>query len=187
MARTDLARIERNKAMQEYVKQNPLATDNMLAKHFNVSVNTIRLDRTRLGIKEFKERLKEKAGQSMKKVTSISETEFFGDLIEYIPGKTARSRLEIRDYMTFGNINVAKGQYIYSFAETLAISLIPTAAALVGVANIKYINKIYNGDIVYAEAEVKRKTETGYIVWVYIENEHGELKFKGKFILKGIK
>lgn len=187
MARTDIARIERNKAIYEYINKNPLATDMMLAKYFNVSVNTIRLDRTRLGIKEFKERLKEKAEQTMKKVTSISETEFFGDLVEYNPGKSAISRLEIKDYMTFENINVAKGQYIYSFAETLAISLIPTAAALVGVANIKYVKKIYNGDVVYAEAEVKRKTDTGYIVWVNIKDEKNELKFKGKFILKGIK
>ena len=60
-------------------------------------------------------------------------------------------------------------------------------ADLVGVANIKYANKIYSGDVVFAEAEVKRKTNTGYIVWVKIKDEADELKFKGKFILKGIK
>ncbi len=187
MARSDSARRKRSEEIIEYIKKNPLATDAMLADHFKVSINTIRLDRGRLGIKEFKERLKQKASQTIKQVTSISESEFFGDLIEYIPGISAKSRLEIKDYMTFENLNVAKGQYIYSFAETLAISLIPTAAALVGVANIKYANKIYSGDVVFAEAEVKRKTDTGYIVWVKIKDELEELKFKGKFILKGIK
>ena len=125
MARTDKQRSIRNEKILEYLNNNPLATDEVLAKEFNVSINTIRLDRGRLGIKEFKERLKQKASQTIKQVTSISESEFFGDLIEYIPGISAKSRLEIKDYMTFENINVAKGQYIYSFAETLAISLIP--------------------------------------------------------------
>lgn len=187
MARTDEARKLRNDAVKEYLRQNPLSTDEILAKKFNVSINTIRLDRTRLGIKEFKERLKDQAEKTMQKVTSISEREFFGDLIEYIPGVSAKSRLEIKDYMTFENINVARGQYIYSFAETLAISLIPTPAALVGVANIKYIKKIYSGDVVYAEALMKRKTDTGYLVWVYIKDDKEDLKFRGKFILKGIK
>ena len=44
----------------EYLEKNPLATDEVLAKTFKVSINTIRLDRARLGIKEFKERLKNK-------------------------------------------------------------------------------------------------------------------------------
>lgn len=187
MARTDDARKVRSEAIKKYLKQNPLSTDNILAKEFNVSINTIRLDRARLGIKEFKERLKQQAEQSMKHVTSISEREFFGDLIEFIPEVSAKSRLKIKEYMTFKNMDVARGQYIYSFAETLAISLIPTPAALVGVANIKYIKKIYSGDVIYAEALIKRKTETGYIVWVYIKDEKEDLKFKGKFILKGIK
>lgn len=187
MARTDIAQKIRRKAIKDFLKHNPLATDSILAKEFNVSINTIRLDRSHLGIKEFKERLKQQAQQSMKHVQSISEKEFFGDLIEFQPEVFAKSRLEIKEHMTFNNMNVAKGQFIYSFAETLAISLIPTPAALVGVANIKYIKKIYSGDIIYAEAIIKRKTDTGYLVWVYIKDEKNDLKFKGKFILKGIK
>lgn len=187
MARTDNARKIRNAEMLMFLKKNPLATDEILAEHFNVSVNTIRLDRTRLGIKEFKERLRSKAEDSIKKVTSISEGEFFGDLIEFVPGKMASSRLKTKGYMTFEGLDIIKGQYIYSFTETLAISLIPTKAALVGVANIKYVDKIKKDEVIFAHAEVKRKTQTGYIVWVRIVDEKDQLKFKGKFILKGIK
>lgn len=187
MARNDDARKKRNAEMLKYIKNNPLATDAILAKHFEVSINTIRLDRSRLGIKELRDRLKEKVKTSMKQVTSISQTEFFGDLINFVPGLSASSRLEAKEYMTFENIDIVKGQYIYAFAETLAISLIPTKAALVGVANIKYIEKIYARQVIYATAEVKRKTNTGYIVWVHIKDDKNVLKFKGKFILKGIK
>lgn len=187
MPRTDKQRIKRCTKLLEYLKDNPLATDEILAKEFNVSINTIRLDRARLGIKEFRERLKDKAEESMKYVTSISAQELVGDMVNFIPGESAKSRLETSSLMTFEGMDVVKGQYIYSFAETIAISLIPTKAALVGVANIKYVEPIASNTVVYALAEVKRKTGSGYIVWVRIVDEQDNLKFKGKFILKGIK
>lgn len=187
MPRTDKARSIRCKRLLQYLETNPLATDDILAKEFGVSVNTIRLDRARLGIKEFKERLKSKAEETMSKVTSISTSEFVGDMINFVPGESAKSRLETSSSMTFEGMNVVRGEYIYSFAETIAISLIPTKAALVGVANIKYVESIEANKVIYALAEVKRKTESGYIVWVRIVDEQDNLKFKGKFILKGIK
>lgn len=187
MPRTDKARSIRCEKLLQYLELNPLATDEILAKEFNVSINTIRLDRARLGIKEFKERLKSKAEETMSKVTSISESEFVGDMINFIPGESAKSRLETNGSMTFAGMDVVRGEYIYSFAETIAISLIPTKAALVGVANIKYVEPIGANTVIYACAEVKRKTESGYIVWVRIVDEKDGLKFKGKFILKGIK
>ena len=187
MSRTDKARSIRCEKLLEYITNNPLATDDILAKEFGVSINTIRLDRARLGIKEFKERLKCKAEETMKKVTSISREQFVGDMINFVPGQSAKSRLETDKTMTFDGMNVVKGEYIYSFAETIAISLIPTKAALVGVANIKYVEPIEADKVIYALADVKRKTESGYIVWVRILDENEGLKFKGKFILKGIK
>lgn len=187
MARTDKQRSIRCEKLLQYLKTNPLATDEVLANEFGVSVNTIRLDRARLGIKEFKERLKAKAEETMSKVTSISANEFVGDMISFNPCQDAKSRLETNNTMTFEEMDVVRGEYIYSFAETIAISLIPTKAALVGVANIKYVEPIASNVVVYALAEVKRKTESGYIVWVRIVDEQNNLKFKGKFILKGIK
>ena len=186
MPRTDKERVAREEKLIKYLDKNPVATDQELADKFKVSINTIRLDRARLGIKELKIRLKEKAKESMKKVTSMSISEFVGDMISFNTGINATARFETNDTMTFEGMDVIKGQHIYSFAESIAISLIPTKAALVGVANIKYVNIIKAGEIIYAHAEVKRKTATGYIVWVRITDENEELRFKGKFILKGI-
>jgi len=48
------------------------------------------------------------------------------------------------------------------------------------------MKKILKNEIIYAHAEVKKKRDTNYIVWVKIFDRNDELKFKGKFILKGI-
>lgn len=186
MSRTDHKRQQRCKDIIEYLEKAPYTTDEELAKYFNVSINTIRLDRLRLGIKEVKERLKQKVLENMKHVTTISKNEFVGNMLKYTPSKNAVSMLKTTKEMTFKGINVVKGSIIYSFAESIALSLIPTKAALVGVANIKYISKIYENETIYAHAEVKRKTETGYIVWVKILNNDALQVFRGKFILKGI-
>lgn len=186
MSRTDYNRQQRNSSIVKYLEDAPYTTDEELAKHFNVSVNTIRLDRARLGIKELKIRLKEKAIENMKNITTISANEFVGDMIEYIPSQRAKSILKTTNNMTFEGLDIVKGGVIYSFAESIAMSLIPTKSALVGVANIKYIKSIKANETITAEALVKRKTETGYIVWVNINNDDNTQVFKGKFILKGI-
>lgn len=186
MSRTDVARKQRNKQILEYLHKEPFANDEKLANHFKVSVNTIRLDRARLGIKEVRERIKERASENEKKIISLSKEEIIGNVIEFVPGEKAISVLETQDYMSFENMDVIKGYHIYSMAESLAISLIPNKVALVGVANIKYVKKILKNETIYAHAEIKKKRETNYIVWVKIFDKDEELKFKGKFILKGI-
>lgn len=186
MSRTNEARKERNKQIIEYLKQDPFANDEKLAEYFNVSINTIRLDRARLGIREVRERIKDRASENIKKIVSLGKEEIIGNVIEFVPGEKAVSVLETKDYMSFENTDVIKGYHIYSMAETVAISIIPNKVALVGVANIKYVKKILKNEIIYAHAEVKKKRETNYIVWVKIFDKNDELKFKGKFILKGI-
>ena len=186
MPRTDYARKERNKQIIEYLDKDPFANDEKLAEHFNVSVNTIRLDRARLGIKEVRERIKDRASENVKKIVSLSKEEIIGNVIEFVPGEKAVSMMETMEYMSFENTDVIKGYHIYSMAESLAISIIPSKVALVGVANIKYVKKILKNEIIYAYAEVKKKREKNYIVWVKIYDKDNDLKFKGKFILKGI-
>jgi len=186
VSRTDVARKERNKQIIEYLENEPFANDEKLAEYFKVSINTIRLDRARLGIKEVRERIKERASENEKKIISLSKEEIIGNVIEYVPGEKAISVLETQEYMSFENTDVIKGYHIYSMAESLAISIIPNKVALVGVANIKYVKKILKNEVICAHAEVRKRRDTNYIVWVKIFDQNEELKFKGKFILKGI-
>lgn len=184
MSKTNVEREKRSEKIVEYLKKNPIVTDKQLSEEFGVSINTIRLDRARLGIKEFKERLMEKANRQ--NITAITKSDIVGEVVKFVSGKKAVSKLKTKPYMVFENSKVVQGQYIYALAETLAISLIPMKAALVGVANIKYFSKITMGQVIYAHAEVMKKIAQGFVVWVRILDEKQELKFKGKFILKGI-
>jgi len=145
MPRTDEARKIRNKQIVDYLNKNPFATDEELAGYFEVSINTIRLDRARLGIKELRERIKKRASENVKKIVSLSGEEIIGDIIEIIPGEKGTSVMKTQDYMSFENTDIVKGYHIYSMAESLAISVIPKKVALVGIANIKYVKKILNG------------------------------------------
>lgn len=186
MARNDEERVERRKKILEYLSGNPFATDEKLAEVFRVSINTIRLDRNDLKIKEHRERIKEIAKNSSKNLTSLNESELIGKLIKLKPGEIAISCLETKEYMTFDGSNIVRGHYIYSLTEEIAIAVIPTKVALVGVANIKYKKKVHAGEAIYATAEVKDIRLDSYIVWVKIHNENKEEVFAGKFILKSI-
>lgn len=187
MPRNNIDRIKREKDITSYITSNPLATDEDLASYFNVSINTIRLDRSRLGIKELKERLKSLALYNTDKVESLSKKDIVGDIIEFKKGVKAISVLRTKEYMVFENSNIVTGSNIYSMAESLAISLIPNKVALVGIANIKYVKPVYVNETIIATAEVRAKRESSYIVWVVIKDKNEEIRFKGKYILKGIK
>ncbi len=186
MPRNSKDRKEREVKIKKYILSNPEVTDGDLASCFGVSINTIRLDRARLGIKELKERLKEIVKDNTDKIESLSKKDIVGDIIEFKKGKKAVSMLKTKDYMAFEKSNVVTGSNIYAMAESLAISLIPSKVALVGIANIKYVKPVYSSEVIYAFAEVKKKRDTNYIVWVNIKDKNNDVRFKGKYILKGI-
>ena len=186
MAKTPEKRNLRRNEMIILLEKNPYLTDSELAKRYKVSINTIRLDRQQLNIKESKERVKELAKESSKLLTSISEDEIIGDLIELIPGVSGKARLETTKAMTFKNSNIVRGQYIYSLAESLAIAVVKANAALVGIANIKYKEKVEGNNVIIANAEVKKVRGQNYIVWIKTYNNKGSEVFTGKFILKAL-
>ena len=180
-----LSKEERHIQLQKLIRVNPALTDEELSAHFSVSVPTIRLDRIALGIAEQKERLKTIAEGNMKKIRSLSAADMIGELISLEPGKSGISFLQTDQSMVFERTKVVRGQYIYAFAETIAISVIDAAAALVGVANIKYVKPVNAGAKLFAYADVKRVQNNNFIVWVMIK-ENSEQVFRGKFILVSI-
>lgn len=186
MPRNDKQRILRRKNIVEYLSTNPFATDEKLSEIFSVSINTIRLDRAELGVKENKERIKELAKSVGKKITSLNERELIGKYIKLKLGEEAICFMETKEYMAFEGNNIVRGHYIYSLTEEAAIAVVPSKVALVGIANIKYKKKVYAGEIIYANAKVKKVRLDSYIVWVHVLNDKNEEVFKGKFILKGV-
>ena len=179
---TKLNKKDRLKQLKIEIDKNPFYTDDELAELFSVSVQTIRLDRMELGIPELRERIKNVAEENYHKVKAIVGSEIVGELIDLELGKSGISVFEPTPDMAFLKTKIIRGHYIYSQAESLAISVIDAEAALIGVANIKYKYPVRIGDRLVAKAEVIRKRGNKYFVWVMIKVKNKEV-FRGKFIL----
>ncbi|MGE5473098.1 MAG: transcription factor FapR [Ignavibacteriales bacterium] len=185
MSKASLSKMERHQKLIEKTKEDPFLKDEELAELFVVSVQTIRLDRMELGIPELRERLKEVAIANQKKIRSLDSQDIIGEIVDLELGQKGIAILEATAGMVFERNKIVRGHYIYSLAETLAISVIDAQVALIGVANIKYKKPVYQGDLLVAKAEVKRKKVNSFIVWVVISNKNIEV-FRGKFLLKAV-
>jgi len=167
------------------VSKDPFHTDEELSEIFSVSIPTIRLDRIELNIPEMRERIKKLASESHSKIRSMSSGDIVGQIIEIELNNSGVSILETDDSMVFEKTQVVRGQFIYAFAESLAIAVINETAALVGVANIKYKSPVYSGMRLIAYCELKEiRVIKGkrYLVWVRIFHKDAEV-FRGKYIL----
>lgn len=69
----------RQSLLIDYVKSKPFFTDEELAKLLNVSIQTIRLDRLELGIPELRERVKQLAEATQKKLNLLVVVKFLGN------------------------------------------------------------------------------------------------------------
>ncbi len=182
MGKKPFSKKARQKKLSKRLKEDPFLTDEELADVFQVSVQTIRLDRMELGIPELRERVKKLAEESYSKVKSLASGEIIGELVDLKLGESGISILEVTKDMVFEKTQVVRGYYIFAQANSLAIAVINAEVALTGVANIKYKEPVQPGDKLIAKAEVKRKRGNKYFVWVNIYVKQREV-FRGKFIL----
>lgn len=172
----------RQQQLVEYIKSKPFSTDEDLAHLLDVSIQTIRLDRLELGIPELRERVKQLAQDSQSKVKSIKISELSGQLIDLELGRSGISLLEISEDMVYEQSGVAKGEFLYAQANSLALAIIDSQALITGVANIKYNTPVYLGDKLIAKAQLKNIRANKFFVWVIINNGSQEV-FRAKFIL----
>jgi acyl-coenzyme A thioesterase PaaI-like protein len=172
----------RQQLLIEQVKEKPFLTDEELAKLLQVSIQTIRLDRLELGIPELRERIRKMAEHAQTKVKSIEGREVIGELIDLELGKSGISLLRITDDMVFAKSQVARGHYVFSQANSLALAIIDAPMAVTGVANLKYKVPVHVGDKLIAKAEIIRQRGNKYFVWVKTRNETQEV-FRAKFIM----
>ena len=78
------------------VRKEPFLTDEALARRLSVSVQTVRLDRTELGIPELRARVRTRAENAREKVRAIPHAEVVGRTITSLP--TRRSRAGRRSF-----------------------------------------------------------------------------------------
>lgn len=176
MTRTALKK-QRHEFLLRQIKKNPFLKDEELAKSCNVSVSTIRFDRAELGIAEYRERVKSAAEEGMTTVTGTA-----GEVLDLNLFHDGISVLNTDKTMVFQDTDIVRGQYIYAFAENLALSVIDAKAALVKIANVKYTHEAHAGERLIAKSEVMRVKEREFIVRVVIKANLNEV-FRGKFSL----
>lgn len=180
-----LKKSERHQRIKDILKENPFLTDDELSEKFGVSVQTIRLDRMSLNIPELRERVKSVATKNLQKVKSIGEGEIVGELIDLQLNENAISILQTDESMAFTKTKIVKGHYIFAMAETLALAVIESNVALVGVANVKNRVPVKAGEKLVAKARVVKKRGTEFFVRVYINVNNDEV-FRSKFRLVSI-
>lgn len=173
---------DRQYHLKEIITDTPFVSDEELSEMFGVSIQTIRLDRLELGIPELRERMKAAAQRNYSKIVGLGISELIGEIIELEVNKFGISFLEADREMAFKKTDIVKGHYIFSMAESLALAVINSKAALTGVANMKYNKPVSVGDKLVARAEVSRQRNKDYIVHVKITVKQEQV-FRGKFIL----
>ncbi len=185
MARKSVPKKERQNLLMERLIADPFITDEELSEEFNVSIQTIRLDRLELGIPELRERIRNVASENYSKIRTIEAKEVIGEIVDLELGVSGISILQTTNDMVFEKTKIVRGHYIFAQAESLAIAVIDAKVALTGVANIKYKTPIYAGDKLVAKAQVIRVRGNKYFVWVIIKVKQQEA-FRGKFILVSV-
>ncbi len=185
MTKASINKRLRHEKLFDIIEKEPFLTDEEIAKKLSVSVPTIRLDRLELGISELRERIKDMANKTHQKLRSLSYDDLIGELVDLNLNERGVAVFETTKDMTFSRSDIVRGQYIYAFAESTAISVIDTDVALVGVANIKYKHPVNFGEKIIAKAEVRRIRKNNFVVLVFVYKDRKEV-FQGKFILISI-
>lgn len=176
---------QRHFSLLNILHKEPFLTDQQIARRLSVSVPTIRLDRIELGIRELRERVKDIADKTHNRVRMLGHRDMEGSLLARNLNDKGVAILETSREMSFEKTEIVRGDYIYSFAESTAISLMDADAALVKVANIKYMVPVRPGEKLIARASVKQIRNRNYIISVMIFRDDAEV-FRGKFILTGM-
>ena len=147
-----------------------------------MSVQTVRLDRTELGIPELRARVRTLAETAREKVRAIPHTEVIGDLLSLELGVRGTSALKVTDDLIFAESEIARGTALFSQANSLALAIIDAPLAITGVANVKYKVPIRKGDTVIAHAEIVKVRGNKIFIWVKTLREGKEV-FRAKFIV----
>ncbi|WP_138414907.1 transcription factor FapR [Aquibacillus sediminis] len=160
---------ERQKLLQSTIEEMPFITDEELAKRFEVSIQTIRLDRMELAIPELRERIK-----SVAMVKALPIEEVIGEIIDLELDKRAISILDIGGEHVFSRNRIARGHHLFAQANSLAVAVINDELALTARSEIKFTRQVKQGERVVAKAHVidnHYNDRTTVQVDSYVENE----------------
>lgn len=179
-----LPKKQRQEELARAIEDNPFVTDEELMRRFNVSIQTIRLDRLELAIPELRERIKLMAEKTYDQVRSLPLDEVIGDIIDLQLDKSGISIFEIMEHHVFSRTKIARGHHIFAQANSLAVALINEEVALTASADIKFIRSVKLGEKCVAKAYVRSisrgRMKANVEVLTYVGDE---LVFQGQFVI----
>ncbi|MFZ5651237.1 MAG: transcription factor FapR [Bacillota bacterium] len=185
MARSNSSQIVRRQLMEKYLRGNPFLTDGELAEILNVSIQTVRLDRSRMHIPEMRSRVKNVASGVYGQVRSIGADELIGDPADLEVGRSGVSVLTVTDRMTLKKTKVVRGHYLFAQANSLAVALVDAEVALTGTCKISFKRPVFSGEKVVARAYISRRSGNKYMVRV-TSTVKDEPVFVGRFLVFAI-
>ena len=174
---------DRQQMLKETIKENPFITDEDLSEKFQVSVQTIRLDRLELSIPELRERIKYVAEKKFEdEVRSLPIEEVIGEIIDIELDQSAISIFDVREEHVFIRNKIARGHHVFAQANSLAVAVINDELALTAKANIQFKRSVKQGERVIAKAKVMKIDDgIGRTIVEVTSFVNNELVFKGEF------
>lgn len=176
---------ERQHLLRSLLDEDPFLTDEDIAGHFSVSVQTVRLDRLECGIPELRERLKSVASQHMKEtVKSLQTEEIFGEIIDVELDDKALSIFDVTDDHVFKRNGIARGHHLFAQANSLAVAVLDDDLALTVRSSLHFAKPVKAGDRVVARAVVRQETlKNKSTVVDVISTVESEPVFSGEFLM----
>ncbi|MCS1351368.1 transcription factor FapR [Mechercharimyces sp. CAU 1602] len=169
---------ERQQRLAHLLQSDPFLTDEEVARLFQVSIQTIRLDRMELKIPELRERIKQVAEESLEDVRSLAPDEVIGEIVEIQLGFSGVSLFEVKKEHVFARTHIARGHHLFAQANSLAIALMDAEVALTATAGISFVRPVRLGEKCTARAHVVRESGSRTQVDV-ITSVEGETVFQG--------
>ncbi|MGP4106946.1 transcription factor FapR [Virgibacillus sp. L01] len=170
-----ISKVERQRLLKETIESTPFITDDDLSKKFNVSIQTIRLDRMELSIPELRERIKSVATyQWNETVKALTLDEVIGEIIDLELDNRAISILVINKEHVFSRNKIARGHHLFAQANSLAVAVINDELALTVKSELKFTRQVNEGERVVAKAFVEDVSDKGLTVVrvnSFVENE----------------
>lgn len=177
-----MKKAERQQLLVEKIEETPFITDEELANYFQVSIQTIRLDRLELSIPELRKRIKSVAtNQWNETVRTLPLDEVIGDVIDLELDKRAISIMTIQKEHVFSRNEIARGHHLFAQANSLAVAVINDEFALTTKSQIHFKRQVKKGEQVVAKAEVIEVDESGMTVVEVNSYVKQEVVFHGVF------
>ena len=176
---------DRQALLIEKINENPFVTDEQLATQFQVSVQTIRLDRMELSIPELRERIKDVAAKNYEnEVKSLPIDEVIGEIIDIELDKRALSLFDVKEEHVFQRNGIARGHHLFAQANSLAVAVIDDALALTVKSNVTFVKPVKAGDRVITKATVRERNEEKNRTYVdVVSTVENEIVFTGEFTM----